>query len=186
MQQPRAPHACAAADRKLCSPQYPEEDRKTEKQPTLIILLHVLIKAIPRGTKPYLSVKNDEERMIWSGLGSPLQHVLHVQELKGRNQVLLQPSWKKHAATSEKVGFSPQTGWSRGQWDAPLYEWGSGERRRTLDFTCLVVVLQLRHIASTGLCYPLACHQVAHYHRSRTNFCPPQPPSFTAQHNTHT
>lgn len=123
--------------------------------------------------------------MIWSGLCSPLQHVLYIQELKGRkNHVLIQPSWKKDAAASEMgwLGFSPQTGWTGGQRHIPPYGWWRGEMRKTFYFTCLVVVLELCHISSTGLCYPLACHQVAHYHRSRTNFCPPQPQSFTTQH----
>lgn len=29
----------------------------------------------------YLGIKNEEQRMVWSGLSSPLQHVLNVQEL---------------------------------------------------------------------------------------------------------
>lgn len=80
------------------------------------------------------------------------------------------------------LGLSPQTGWTRGQRHTPLYVWWPGEMRKTVYFTCLVVVLELRHISSTGLCYPLACHQVAHYHRSGTDFCPAQPQY--SQHHT--
>lgn len=41
--------------------------------------------------RQYLSIENEEQRMVWSGLSSPLQHVLYVQELKGRDtQVSLQ------------------------------------------------------------------------------------------------
>lgn len=32
----------------------------------------------------YLSIENKKQRMVWSGLSSPLQHILYVQELYGR------------------------------------------------------------------------------------------------------
>lgn len=36
--------------------------------------------------RQYLSVEYKEQRMVWSGLSSPLQHVLYVQELWGRQK----------------------------------------------------------------------------------------------------
>lgn len=55
------------------------------------------------------------------------------------------------------------------------------EMRVTIYLTCLVIVLELGHVSPAGLCYPLACHQVAHYHRSRTNLCPAQPQSLASE-----
>lgn len=46
-------------------------------------------------TRRYLRIENEEQRMVWSGLGSPLQHLLYVQEL----QRVVKQVECKHTAT---------------------------------------------------------------------------------------
>lgn len=41
------------------------------------------LKSICRDERQYLGIENKEQRMVRSGLSSPLQHILYVQELKG-------------------------------------------------------------------------------------------------------
>lgn len=46
--------------------------------------------------KQYLCVEDEEERMVWSGLSSPLQHILYVEELLGRRQKTHFNNERKH------------------------------------------------------------------------------------------
>lgn len=49
------------------------------------ITIYIVYRSLYTMTKrQYLSIENEEQRVVWSGLSSPLQHVLYVQELQLR------------------------------------------------------------------------------------------------------